>query len=73
MDVLNKNFIKYNVDITDYELVQETINDIIKKYKRIDVLVNSAGVIYNEPLINLMNPSNMKHSYDNFKKNIISI
>lgn len=70
LDVLNKNFIKYNVDITDYELVQETINDIIKKYKRIDVLVNNAGVIYNEPLINLMNPSNMKHSYDNFKKNI---
>ena len=68
LDVLNKNFIKYNVDITDYELVQETINDIIKKYKRIDVLVNNAGVIYNEPLINIMNPVDMKHSYDNFKK-----
>jgi 3-oxoacyl-[acyl-carrier protein] reductase len=70
IDKLNKKIISYNVDITNYELVQKTVNNIINKYGQIDILVNNAGVIYNEPLINIMDPINMKHSYDNFKKNL---
>ncbi len=67
---LNNKFDTYNVDITNYDLVQDVVHDIVKQHDKVDVLINNAGVIYNEPLINLMNPSNMKHSYDNFKKNI---
>jgi 3-oxoacyl-[acyl-carrier protein] reductase len=67
---LNNKFDTYNVDITNYDLVQDVVHDIVKQHDKVDVLINNAGVIYNEPLINLTNPSNMKHSYDNFKKNI---
>ncbi len=67
---LDRRFIAYDVDITNYQLVQEYIDDIINKFSKIDILVNNAGVIYNEPLINIMNPSSMKHSYDTFKKNL---
>ena len=67
---LNNKFDTYNVDVTNYDLVQDVVHDIVKQNDKVDVLINNAGVIYNEPLINLMNPSNMKHSYNNFKQNI---
>ena len=67
---LNNNFTTYHLDITNYDLVQNTVNDVIDNHSRIDILVNNAGVIYNEPLINVMNPQNMKHSYANFKRNL---
>lgn len=31
-------------DVTDYNQVDKTINDIVQKYGRIDVLINNAGV-----------------------------
>jgi 3-oxoacyl-[acyl-carrier protein] reductase len=67
---LDTRLIAYDVDITNYQLAQKCIDDIVNKFSKIDILVNNAGVIYNEPLINIMNPSSMKHSYDTFKKNL---
>lgn len=58
----------YQVDLCDEESVEAAILDIIDKENKIDILVNNAGVIYSEPLINIMNPSQMRHSYENFKK-----
>jgi len=37
-------FEPFKVDITNGEKIKEVINEIIKKYKRIDVLVNCAGI-----------------------------
>lgn len=70
LDSLNKDFVTYNVDITDYDLVQKAINKVFDKFGKIDILINNAGVIYSEPLINIMNPTNMKHSYEKFKQNL---
>jgi len=70
LDDIDNKYIKYCVDITDYDSVENIINEIIIKYKSIDVLVNNAGVIYSEPFINIMNPKNMKHSYESFQKNL---
>lgn len=39
--------ITYKVDITNYDEVCLIINDIIKKYKHIDVLINNAGISEN--------------------------
>ena len=64
--VNKKNY--YKVDLCNEQQVEETVNSIIKKYNRIDVLINNAGAIYSEPLINIMNPKQMRHSYDSFKK-----
>ena len=70
-DEISKNdFDFFKTDVTDSELVENVINEIITKYNKIDVLINFAGIIYNEPIINIMNSSKMRHDYNNFKKNI---
>lgn len=38
------NCVYYICDVTDYKQVNNTINSIIEKYKKIDVLINNAGV-----------------------------
>jgi NAD(P)-dependent dehydrogenase (short-subunit alcohol dehydrogenase family) len=35
----------YSMDITNREQVKETVNEIIKKHNKIDILVNSAGIV----------------------------
>ena len=72
LDNLSDDFVKYHVDLTNYTDVQTTIDNIVSKYQKIDVLINNAGKIYNEPLINISNPQKIKHSYEAFK-NIIDI
>jgi 3-oxoacyl-[acyl-carrier protein] reductase len=38
----------------------------------IEILVNNAGVIYSEPMVDIMNSSEMMHNYDRFRKSITS-
>jgi 3-oxoacyl-[acyl-carrier protein] reductase len=40
----NKNYLFLNQDITDKKKVEHTFSRIIKKFKKIDVIVNNAGV-----------------------------
>ena len=68
LSILNKSFVTYHVDVTSYDQVQSAVDDIIEKFGSIDVLVNSAGVIYSEPLINIMAKDDRKHSLESFKK-----
>lgn len=70
LDAIDEKFEKYQIDLTDYNAVQNVINVIISVHGTIDILVNNAGIIYSEPLINIMHPNNMKHSYDQFKSNL---
>ena len=70
LDELSDEFSKYCIDITDYKEVQKVVDDIADRFGKIDILVNNAGQIYSEPLINLTNFENLKHSYETFKKNI---
>jgi len=43
-EIKNKNFYFYPTDITIRKIVEKNIQDIIKKFKRIDVIINNAGV-----------------------------
>jgi len=65
---LSEKFDCYKVDVTDESSVQSAVNDVIGKYGKIDVLVNSAGIIHSAPLINIMNPNGMRHSFTEFKE-----
>lgn len=65
---LDENFITHCVDVTDYAQVQKTIDAIVKECGAIDILVNNAGCIYSKPVVNIMSPENMKHSYNDFQR-----
>jgi NAD(P)-dependent dehydrogenase (short-subunit alcohol dehydrogenase family) len=43
----------YKVDVTDWEEILEARDDIVEKYKKIDVLVNSAGINIRKPVLEL--------------------
>lgn len=44
-DILNKkNVISYQCDLSNFDALKVMINDIIKEFKKIDVLINCAGV-----------------------------
>lgn len=65
---ISKEFITYNVDITDYKKVEELIVKIVTEFNKIDILVNNAGILHSEALVNFTKPGDMKHSYENYKK-----
>jgi len=58
----------YTLDVTCPTDVKMTINKIMSQHKQIDILINNAGVIYNEPMVNLFNAPQMMHNYENFRK-----
>lgn len=53
-------------DITDKPKVQGIINEL----PSIDALINNAGVIFNEPLINLTTPPKFQHDLTRFQDNL---
>ena len=58
----------YCVDVTDESAVLNAVQDAAEKYGAIDVLVNNAGSIVSCPVINLLDPSQRRHSYKTFKE-----
>jgi 3-oxoacyl-[acyl-carrier protein] reductase len=71
-DFKNTSVELYCVDVTKEEQVVQGVDEVFKKFGKIDVLVNNAGAIYNEALINLMDSEDIKHKYENFS-NYLSI
>ena len=59
--VANENNCEYKVcDVKDYTLIESTIEDIINKFGKIDVLINNAGLWIQEELV--YNDSDRIHS-----------
>lgn len=50
-------------DVSDYEFIQKTYQDIFKKYKRLDVLVNNAGIL-EDSLLGMVTPDLLKRVMD---------
>ena len=68
LSLLSESFFKYCVDVTSYQQVDSAVTDIFDKFCSIDVLVNNAGSIHSEPLINILEKNKRKHSLESFKK-----
>ena len=53
----------YSCDVSDFNSLSDTINDILKKYKTIDVFINNAGVYIDGP-IEKNNPKLIKKVFE---------
>jgi 3-oxoacyl-[acyl-carrier protein] reductase len=53
----------YSCDLTDSNKVSETITAISQAYN-VSVLINNAGFIHSEPLLNILKPAERKHSFE---------
>lgn len=56
-------------DVTDSDQISQKVEEVFHKYGQIHGLVNNAGLIYNEPLVNLLSP-NRVHSIEGWEKTI---
>jgi 3-oxoacyl-[acyl-carrier protein] reductase len=59
---------KYTLDVSSAEEVQKTVSQIFTECPGINALVNNAGIIHSEPLINLLSREDKKHSVDNWRR-----
>jgi 3-oxoacyl-[acyl-carrier protein] reductase len=60
----------YVADLTDYEAAGAVIREIFQEIGKLNVLINNAGIIHSEPMVNILNRDNIKHSVDNWRKTI---
>lgn len=60
----------YVLDVTRLDDAKAVVKGLVEQHGHIDVLVNNAGVIYSEPMVNIMSPSGIMHDYERFRKSI---
>lgn len=58
----------YSCDLTDFEQTTMIIREIFKKEPETNVLINNAGIIHSELLINFFNRQDRRHSKENWDK-----
>lgn len=56
------------LDVTDEAQVVAGVEQVMANFGHIDVLVNAAGVIHSQPLLNLMSRDQVRHDYASFRR-----
>ncbi len=57
-------------DLTDFEAVENFTKKVFDEFGKINVLVNNAGIIHSEPLVNILKRDDARHSLENWKRTI---
>lgn len=70
LDALPQSLSGKRLDVTRPEEAKANLSAIVQEHGRIDVLVNNAGVIFSEPLVNIMNPDGIMHDYGRFRDSL---
>lgn len=55
------------VDVADPQAAAACIRSLWARHGRVDVLINNAGMIYSEPMIDIMRPERMMHDLGTFR------
>lgn len=66
LDIIKSNggdAMLYKANVANYDEVKEMVKTVFDKYKQIDLLVNNAGIVRDEPLIGL-NKENLDMCFD---------
>lgn len=66
------NINTFTCDVSDYKKVETRINEVFDLFGKIEILINNAGIIHNEPLVKLSSNGIQKHSLENWNK-VISV
>lgn len=64
----NQSIYCIECDVSDYEQVESSVDKFYKEFRKIDVLVNNAGLIYSSPLVSLTPGGMKKHNVDMWNK-----
>lgn len=52
-----------HAELADEQAVSVALDRVVSKFGKISVLVNCAGLIHSEPLVNLTNPEQRRHAF----------
>jgi 3-oxoacyl-[acyl-carrier protein] reductase len=64
----NQNIFCIECDVTNYQQVETTVDEFYKEFKKIDILINNAGILYSAPLISLTTQGIKKHDVNMWEK-----
>lgn len=62
------NFCALSCDLTQQSQLEQAFDSIKQKFGTMNVLINNAGVIHNEPLFNFFGKDSKRHNFDSWKK-----
>lgn len=60
--------VKFRCDVTDLENIKQVMDDIFQNHGGANVIINNAGIIHNELLINFLSRNDRKHNIENWKR-----
>ncbi|MHA2123037.1 MAG: SDR family NAD(P)-dependent oxidoreductase [Promethearchaeota archaeon] len=60
----------FSCDVSDPKQVEMNVESFYKDFKKIDILINNAGIIYNQPLISIGSDGIIKHDIKEWKRTI---
>ncbi len=62
----------YKCNLSDYSDVENIVNKLFLENEKVDVLINSVGMIISAPLINILSKTDRKHNIDLWHKTLDS-
>ena len=72
LEALPDEIAGHALDVSHPDSVRAVVAQIGDTHGCIDALVNNAGVIYSEPMVNIMNPEGMIHDYGRFRDTVVA-
>lgn len=66
---LGSNTLSFGGDVADQRFVNDSVNEILSKYKKIDAMINNAGIAYFEPFVD----STLEQFKEQIDTNLIGI
>lgn len=64
----HRNLYCFECDVTHHQQIEDAVDKFYQKFKKIDVLVNNAGILYSAPLLSITPDGIKKHDREMWEK-----